>query len=70
MAREDEIRLIAFNIWQEEGCLDGRDCEQWLRAEIIWEGKQKEKAPSTTFSAKSKQPVRQKPKITTTKKSK
>ncbi len=44
MAREDEIRLIAYNIWQEEGCVDGRDCEQWLRAEIIWSRREREKA--------------------------
>ena len=46
MAREDEIKIIAFNIWQEEGCLEGRDCEHWFRAEIIWEQKQKEKNPA------------------------
>ena len=37
MAREDEIRLIAYNIWQEEGCCDGQDVDHWLRAEVIWE---------------------------------
>ena len=35
MEREDEIRLIAYNIWQEEGCFDGRDCEHWFRAEAM-----------------------------------
>ncbi len=44
MAREDEIRVIAYSIWEEEGCPDGRDCEHWYRAEIVWENQQKEKA--------------------------
>jgi hypothetical protein len=37
MGREDEIRLIAHSIWEDEGCPDGRDREHWLRAETIWE---------------------------------
>ena len=40
MGREDEIRVIAYNIWEEEGRLDGRDYEHWLRAEAIWEQRQ------------------------------
>lgn len=37
MGREDEIRLIAHSIWEEEGRPDGRDYEHWRRAEAIWE---------------------------------
>lgn len=37
MGREDEIRLIAYAIWEEESCPDGRDCEHWLTAETLWE---------------------------------
>jgi hypothetical protein len=43
MGREDEIKLIAYKIWEEEGCVDGRDCEYWFRAEVIWEQQQKKK---------------------------
>jgi hypothetical protein len=43
MDREEEIRLIAYNIWQEEGCIDGQTHEHWLRAELIWESRQKPK---------------------------
>ncbi len=42
MEREDEIRLIAYNIWEEGGCQDGHDSEHWFRAEAMWEKKQKE----------------------------
>ncbi len=48
MAKEDEIRLIAYNIWQEEGCLNGRDCEHWYQAEAIWEQNQKSASSSRT----------------------
>jgi translation elongation factor EF-Tu-like GTPase len=39
MGKEDEIRLIAYHIWEEEGCQDGYDCEHWFRAEALWEKK-------------------------------
>ena len=48
MGREDEIRLIAYSIWEEEGYPDNKDYEHWMRAEAIWEEDQK---PNT--SAKS-----------------
>lgn len=41
MAKEDEIRLIAYNIWEKEGCINGKECEHWFRAEAIWEEQQK-----------------------------
>lgn len=41
MAREDEVRLIAYHIWEEQGCPNGRDCEHWYVAETIWEERQK-----------------------------
>jgi hypothetical protein len=41
MGKEDEIRLIAYHIWKEEGCKEGHDCEHWFRAEILWEKEHK-----------------------------
>ena len=43
MGREDEIRIIAYRIWEEESCCHGRDAEHWLKAEVIWEEKQRDK---------------------------
>ncbi len=37
MGREDEVKLIAYRIWEETGCPDGRDCEHWFQAEAVWE---------------------------------
>ena len=58
MGREDEIRLIAYRIWEEESCPDGYDCEHWFRAEAIWEEQNKESAAKST-QTESKQPVKQ-----------
>jgi Protein of unknown function (DUF2934) len=37
MNRDEEIRELAYRIWQEEGCRDGCEVEHWLRAKMIWE---------------------------------
>jgi|WetSurMetagenome_2_1015567.scaffolds.fasta_scaffold896032_2 hypothetical protein len=47
MAKEDEIKLIAYSIWQQEGCLDGYDCDHWFKAEEIWEDQQKKRGNLT-----------------------
>lgn len=56
MAREDEIRLIAFQIWQAEDCCDGHDLDHWLRAEVIWMEQQKQEAEP---SARAPEPASQ-----------
>ncbi len=52
MAREDEVKLIAYRIWEEEGCPDGRDCEHWFRAETIWEQQAKKASPKVNVESK------------------
>ena len=52
MTREDEIRLIAYNLWEEEGCVNGQDCEHWYRAEVIWEQQQKPAVRSSRTATK------------------
>lgn len=51
MGREEQIRLIAYQVWAEEGYYNGRDVEHWLKAEAIWEEKLKE---SVAKDAKTK----------------
>ena len=53
MAREDEVRLIAYNVWEQEGCPNGRDCEHWFMAEAIWEEQQAKAATSKRTAAKT-----------------
>jgi len=57
MAREDEIKEIAYSIWEQQGCPDGRDCEQWFMAEEIWEKKQKPAGKTKAEPAKASQPA-------------
>ncbi len=54
MAKEEEIRLIAYDIWEEENCPNGRDCEHWFRAEAIWEQQQKAKTVAASSKAEAK----------------
>lgn len=63
MDKEDEIRLIAYNIWELEGCPDGKDCEHWFRAEVIWEQQRKPnitqlpaKTPAKQFTPNAPKP--------------
>ena len=55
MGREEEIRIIAYRIWEEESYCDGRDVEHWLKAEVVWEENQKNETTTTDTKAKSKQ---------------
>jgi len=57
--REDEIRIFAYRIWEEEGCCDGHDCEHWFKAEVIWEEKEKSEAAYIDTKTKPKQTPKQ-----------
>lgn len=35
MEREDEIRLIAYQLWEAAGCPQGRDLEHYFKAEAV-----------------------------------
>ena len=37
MTREQEIKEIAYRIWEEEGRPEGRDFDHYLRAEKAWD---------------------------------
>ncbi len=41
--KEDEIKLIAYDLWEQENCPHAKDWEHWFRAEAIWEGQHKPK---------------------------
>ena len=34
--RDEEIRQLAYRLWQQEGCQNGYDGQHWLKAETIW----------------------------------
>jgi hypothetical protein len=42
---DEDIRQIAYKLWQEEGCPDGRHLDHWFRAEVIWHARQEATQP-------------------------
>ena len=50
MGRNDEIRYIAYGIWEREGRHEGRALEHWQRAEKMWASlhKTSQRGASTT----------------------
>ena len=40
MQHEDEVREIAYKIWEEEGYPQGHDQDHWFKAEAIWQERQ------------------------------
>jgi len=42
--RDEQIREIAYRIWQEEGCPAGCEVEHWLKAQSIWQEKHRSKS--------------------------
>jgi len=59
MGREEEIRLIAYSIWEQEGCCNGHDMEHWLRAEAIWEEKQEQRKDISSKAGKKNEGLTQ-----------
>jgi hypothetical protein len=41
MAKEDEIKLIAYSIWESQGCSNRHEWEHWFIAQNIWDQKKK-----------------------------
>jgi hypothetical protein len=48
--RDEEIRQLAYRIWQEAGCPEGNEVQNWLTAESIW--LEQQRIPKQTKSAK------------------
>ena len=57
-ALEEEIRKIAYELYEKSGCIPGRDLENWLEAEKIVLSKygllEQKKVPITEVGAKEK----------------
>ncbi len=48
MAKEDEIKLIAYSIWESKGCPNGHEWEHWFIAQNIWEQQKKKTVEKNT----------------------
>ena len=40
MHHDDELRVIAYRIWEDEGRPEGRALDHWLKAETLWDEQQ------------------------------
>jgi Protein of unknown function (DUF2934) len=36
MSEDERVRLIAYRLWEDEGCPQGRALDHWLKAEELW----------------------------------
>jgi hypothetical protein len=52
--REAEIREIAYYLWLDEGCPDGRHLDHWYRAESIWRERQASRQEAASRPAKAR----------------
>jgi hypothetical protein len=59
MATEQQIKELAYAIWEEEGRPEGKDVEHYFRAQQILEERQASSLIESTPSATSKSPRRQ-----------
>ena len=59
MGQEDEIRLIAYRIWEKEGCCHGHDIEYWLKAEVIWKEQPTQEPVPESIKTESKHIIKQ-----------
>ena len=51
MHHEQEVQLIAYHIWEEQGHPHGHDLEHWLKAEAVCQEKQVHAAPAVQHAA-------------------
>jgi hypothetical protein len=51
MPSEEQIRELAYNIWEREGRPDGRDVDHYMRAKQILEAREAEQAAFKAPSA-------------------
>ncbi len=57
MHHEQEVQLIAYHIWEEQGHPHGHDLEHWLKAEAVWQEKQGHAAPAVQHVAVAQKPA-------------
>jgi len=51
MHHEQEVQLIAYHMWEEQGHPHGHDVEHWLKAESVWQEKHADHAPAVQHVA-------------------
>jgi Protein of unknown function (DUF2934) len=57
MHHEQEVQLIAYQIWEEQGHPHGHDVEHWLKAEAVWQEKHEHHTPAVQHVAVAHKPA-------------
>ncbi|MGP8072810.1 MAG: DUF2934 domain-containing protein [Thermoplasmata archaeon] len=57
MPRDDEIRCIAYDLWEQEGRSEGCALDHWLRAEAMWDSQHVTQRQSAQASEQERRPV-------------
>jgi len=57
MHHEQEVQMIAYHMWEEQGHPHGHDLEHWLKAEAVWQEKQGHVAPPVQHVAVAQKPA-------------
>ena len=55
---DEEIRQVAYRIWQEAGCPYGSDLQHWLKAQEMWRETQLPKTRATPSKARKARKTR------------
>lgn len=50
---DEDIRQIAYQLWLDEGCPQGRHVDHWIKAESIWRERQAAKPAARTRAVKA-----------------
>lgn len=37
MHHDEEVKVIAYRLWEDEGRPEGRALDHWLKAETLWD---------------------------------
>jgi hypothetical protein len=56
--RNEEIRKLAYRLWQESGCPNGSDLQHWLKAQELWQENHRPKTRTKAAKAKKPKPTR------------
>jgi hypothetical protein len=63
MGRNDEIRHIAYGIWEREGRPEGHALEHWQKAEKMWASQHKTPQQSASVTERKGQSVASAPRM-------
>jgi hypothetical protein len=50
--RDEEVRQLAYRLWQEAGCPNGTDVQHWLKAQELWQENHRPKIRTKPSKAK------------------